>query len=200
MTSSPGPEHQKDAVSEREDGTRQRPVRDHLAPPRSVDEPAGPRGDAESVSRPSEVDTAFWLWVAAVVLVVVAVVFTLPSEETLEQIIVEKLSGHEIAFDPAWASRMVGMARPIIQSVCLIAAALWLLVARQMRAGRNWARTMLALVGGIHIVVMLSRIVRGPGFGTTSTSLTLIALLTIVEILAIVRTYRPSACAYFTSR
>ncbi|HZZ48223.1 MAG TPA: hypothetical protein VFE65_15185 [Pseudonocardia sp.] len=162
-----------------------------------ADYQSNPVERTEEPTRPRQVDSAFLFWVAAVVLMLLGILFALPDEELLEQMVAETAASQGIPIEPALAAEMMGTLRVIVVAGAVIGAAVWLLFAFKMRNGRSWARILLAVFGGLHVVLMLTRLVQGPGFGTPAMVLVLLAVLSVVEIAAIVMMFRPATAWYF---
>ena len=152
-----------------------------------------PRPEAET--RPKEVEISFWLWTSTIVL---GLLGSVPILFQFDQLRAEAIS-QALARDPA-------LDRSTIESVttgALVAGAvigLLLIVAQVifvflMRGGRNWARIVLAVLGGL--VVLFGLI----GFAGTTGAIGAGSLLQLLLLIgAIVTMFLPAANAWFRPR
>lgn len=142
---------------------------------------------------PADVQTAFKLWIADIVVGVVGIllVFLIGAELPPE------LSGEE-----ARAALAIGFIVFIVFTLVLLA--LSLLFVFKMRAGRNWARIVLTVLGGISLLFGLIGI--GDtfalfGLGVVGAIAALLSLAQLVIIAAAIYfMFRPAASAYFAAR
>ena len=150
---------------------------------------------AVPADRPKTVDNAWNLWMigAAISLLSLIFIFTIDSDAIAEQAR-KSLEGQgkqptqKEVDDAANLFKITG----VIFSLLFIG--LFVLFAYKMRAGRNWARITLTVLGGLSVVSTL--------FGLSSASGVhlVVALIQMVLILvAIYFMYRPDANQYFAA-
>lgn len=139
---------------------------------------------APAVARPKSVDNAFLLWMigAGIYLVFVIIgVSTDAARDSLERSLGRAPTDSEVTGAKAFA---------LILGLLFIG--LFVLFAFLMRAGRNWARITLTVLGGISIVLNLL------GIGNADALSVIITLLLILLIAgSIYLMYRPDANRYF---
>lgn len=143
--------------------------------------------------RPKEVDLAFWLWVASIVVGVVGAVVAFSQLDALVQ---QALDAQGLGADPAVrdAARAGAFIGVVVGSVIgLIVVGLELLFAFKMRAGRNWARITLTVIGAIGILLSLVGFAQ-PQPGATVITGVLGLLLTAAAIVAM---FLPGAKPWF---
>ncbi|MDQ4021925.1 MAG: hypothetical protein M3257_09970 [Actinomycetota bacterium] len=152
-----------------------------------------PRPQAETP--PKEVEISFWLWISTIVL---GLVGSVPIFFQFDQLRAQAIN-QALANDPT-------LDRSTIESVttgALVAGAVigLLLVVAQllfvflMRGGRNWARIVLAVLGGL--VVLFGLI----GFAGTTGAMGAGSLLQLLLLIgAIVTMFLPAANAWFQPR
>jgi hypothetical protein len=104
------------------------------------------RGPAPVGEAPKEVEISFWLWIATAALMLVGAVLTLAQRDTV--------------LEAARSANTTGLTEEQLQSFATIAvtfyviaglvlAGLFVLFAMKARAGKNWARISLMILGGI---------------------------------------------------
>ncbi|MGH3835811.1 MAG: hypothetical protein ACRDSF_08915 [Pseudonocardiaceae bacterium] len=157
-------------------------------PPPSGGYPAGPaplRG-----TRPKEVEISFWLWIATVVLGVLGVVVMYIQIDLLRAELVNSLLAQDSTVDRSTVERFatVGSVVAIVIGLVLVGAQLFLVFL--MRGGRNWARIVLAVLGGVVVLFGL--------LGLAASVSGLLQLLLLVG--AIVTMFLPAANAWFRPR
>lgn len=146
---------------------------------------------------PADVQTSFKLWIADIVIGVVAtlLLFTLPGE------VIVPRSELPPGVDPATADAIVLGAIIFGVVLGLVLLALQLLFVFKMRAGRNWARIVLTVLGGIGLLGGLFGLGRTLAFLAAGGLGVLVGLLSLVQLVilaaAILFMYRPAANAYF---
>jgi hypothetical protein len=109
--------------------------------------PRNPERNAPPSARPKVVDTAFWLWNAAVAFSLVSIPVALADEATMSEKLARNAAMRNRPLSPAATSEVVGMMRVGIMVFMVVIALIWLLSILKMRAGRSWARTLLAGFG-----------------------------------------------------
>lgn len=158
--------------------------------------PRHPERSTPASARPKEVDTAFWLWIAAVVFFMISIPVALPDEATMGQVLARNAAAQGQQMNPAQATAMVGMMWTGIIAVFVVIALVWLLFVVKMRAGRSWARILLGLFGGLSVTSMLVQLLQGPPAPVAA----LTVLLVILVVAAIVMMFRPATATYFRTR
>ncbi len=157
---------------------------------------APPVPEAPPVPRPKSVDTAFSLWMANAGLnvlgFVVSIIFGRDAMRAAARTSLEQ-SHQSLAAENI--DKVVSAALILSGVFTVIFFGLYLLFAFKMRAGRNWARITLTVLGGIGIVMSLVSL-RGGGAG-------IVVVLTIVQVLliggAIVFMFVRDSAGYFTA-
>lgn len=146
----------------------------------------------QSAAPPSPVRTAFLLWVINVALSVLSIVLLVLGGPDL------MLAGQTV--DPAMRqAAMIGVY--VAVGFLLVLIALELFFAVKMRAGRNWARIVLAVLGGLAIVLGLAGIgatlamLDSGGLGAANAVISLIGYPLTVAAIAFM--FVPGARAWF---
>lgn len=175
------------------------PPGDPWEPRDRPNEPMPPPPYAEvQQERPQAVETAFKLWLINVALGLVSAVVALTM---MDQLIDEAARQQNI--------RVTAEADAIVQTAVvvgivfgLVLVAIWLAVAFQMRKGRNWARIVLAVLGGIGVI--MSVIGMGDAFSMPGVAGFTLGILEIASTLLVIGAiyfmFRPESNAYFSSR
>lgn len=125
--------------------------------------PVDPREHPGAPARPKSVETAFMLWVINSALSLLGLVVTLLFDrDALRAAARTSLEGSGTSFTEAQLDQAVNASLIFTGVVAVLFFALYLLFAFKMRAGRNWARIVLTVLGGLSIVLNLVSL------GTTS--------------------------------
>jgi hypothetical protein len=143
------------------------------------------------VARPKSVDNAFmaWILVTAVGLVGLIVNLTVGSDDLRKN-----LQETNRNYTPKELDDAVTVATVIAIVVSLLFIGLYLLFVYKMRAGRNWARITLTVLGGLSVVFTLI------GAGQSGALVLIVGLIQAVLIVAAVYLmYRPDANQYFAA-
>lgn len=113
-------------------------------------------------TRPKQVDTSFTLWVVSSTLSLVAfvVVLLLYRDETVE-VARAGLQGGDQPLSDANVEAAVTATFVFTGVVAALFFGLYLLFAFKMRAGRGWARIVLAVLGGLGVMSSLYNLVGG---------------------------------------
>ena len=166
-------------------------------------QPYGPPGGGVAVEKPKEVETAFRLWIASVVIGLIGAIvsFTLiPS--IIDTTIASTPTTPGLSTEDLRTAIQIGLV--VAAVIGLVFVALFLLFTFKMRAGRNWARILLTILGGLSILSSLIGIgglgqmfAAGP-LGILSAVLSIVQLVVIAA--AIVFMFRPAAGPYFQRR
>ncbi|MGH3800072.1 MAG: hypothetical protein ACRDTD_08075 [Pseudonocardiaceae bacterium] len=160
-------------------------------PPPSGGYPAGPaplRG-----TRPKEVEISFWLWITTIVLGVVAALITYPQIEQLQADAIDQALAQDPTLDRSsiesiTAGALIG---GIVIGLLFVVAELVFVFL--MRGGRNWARIVLAVLGGLFVLIGLFGLVVS---AEASSAIGLLQFLLLIG--AIVTMFLPAANAWFT--
>lgn len=158
--------------------------------------PIGDTGQDAEIVRPKAIDTAFQLSVAATVIGAIATVVTMLFDRAwLVQLTRETLAQADMPDSAADVDRMVGMFQVALGLGVLAYLALFVLFAVKMRAGRNWARVLLAVVAAVNGVNFLS------AMATAGAELDLMWTLAdaAFAIAAVVYMFRPESTKYFAA-
>ncbi|MCO1579275.1 hypothetical protein M8C13_26335 [Crossiella sp. SN42] len=124
--------------------------------------PPGMPGGGGAIARPQQVELAFWVWIAgAVVSLIGAVLSYIGSREQIAKMLDFQRSQAsnlppELQQRVQQTAENIGGAGLIIGMVfTIIMVGLFVMFALFMRNGRNWARIVLTVLGGIGIVASL---------------------------------------------
>ncbi|MFD0199333.1 MULTISPECIES: hypothetical protein [Saccharothrix] len=156
-------------------------------PPLSASELGGYGGqDRPALPEPKEVRLSFFLWLASAILLVVSSALVLTQREAaLEEARKTAASTPEVTPEQLEAAVNLVLVGSVIIGVVL--AALMVLFAMKARAGRNWARVTLTVIG---VLVFLYHLV---GFSLVG------LVIVLVVAAAVVTLYLPASKAYFDS-
>ncbi|SHK13355.1 hypothetical protein SAMN05443637_1032 [Pseudonocardia thermophila] len=158
-------------------------------------------GHGTPVERPADVETSFKLWIASVIVgLISSVIAFIQMPAMIDAAIAAQplptgLSESDLRF-----GIQIGIVVGIV--VGLIFLALYLLFVFKMRAGRNWARIVLTVLGALSVLFTLisfGSVIQqfsAGALGAVSAILTIGQLLLIIA--AIVFMWRPAAAAYFS--
>lgn len=153
--------------------------------------PAAPAGPP-----PQQVQTSFLLWAVIVLLQLVGIALTFAERETLRAAAEEQARARDGGrIDPQAVDTIVtvGLVFGVVLAV-LFAAAI-LVCAIFMRRGRNWARIVLAVLGGLLALFALVSLVGGTVSAVVQSLLTL-----VVVIAALVLMFTEPANTWFAAR
>lgn len=165
-----------------------------MPPPPGGFAPTGPVG-----TRPKEVDLSFWLWVSSFVLGLVGLLLFVGEFDAIRATAVEEarrqaqLDG--TVLDEAQLENIIGIGLIAAVVIGLLVSAVQLLLAVFMRRGRNWARIILAVLGGLSVLSGLYSLTTESG---AQTALTVVSLLVVLG--AVVTMFLPAAAPWFRSR
>ncbi len=152
-----------------------------------------PRPQAET--RPKEVEISFWLWIGALVLGVVGAAIAYPQFDQIRANTIDQALAQDPTLDrSSFESIITGafVAGVVIWLLFVVAEFVFVFL---MRGGRNWARIVLAVLGGLFVLVGLFGLV----VSAEATSVTgLLQLLLLIG--AIVTMFLPAANAWFEPR
>lgn len=160
-------------------------------------------GTGTAGAPPKEVETSFKLWLAVVALGLIGAILSFLSLDAITEAALRQsgLDASSLPPEFATASRVGAIVGAVIGLVILV---LQVLVIFQMRKGRNWARILLAVLGGLSVLFGLI------GLFSAGTTLSIGALgvisvlLSVVQLLlligAILFMFRGAANPYFAGR
>ena len=135
---------------------------------------------------PSRVNTAFWLYIAAAVISLIALIVSLSSVDALRTSLQTQLENQGTSVDGGTLNAAVTAAVTASVIFGLLYLAAYVLFAFLMRRGANWARIVLAVITALSLLDILS----GYGLG---------AVRVILGIIATVLVFTAPANAYFAS-
>lgn len=152
-------------------------------------------GDNDTQTRtvvaPPDVQNAFRLWQVAIVIGVLGVVAGLVFTD--RDALIRKAMDSNATLTHDQASTAITVALIVGAVIALVILGLELLFVFKMRAGRNWARILLTVLGVLGILSGLYGLTVGFTLGSV---LNLISI--VVVIAAIVFMFKPAARAYFS--
>lgn len=152
-------------------------------PPLSESELSGHGGHAPTVAEPKEVRLSFFLWIAGAVLLVVSSLLVLTQREAaLEE---ARRQPPTPGVTPEQLESAVTAVLVVLVIIGVVMAALMVLFAFKARAGRNWARITLTVLGAAVLLYHL--------FGFSLVGLVIV----LVVAAAVVTMYLPASKAYF---
>ncbi|MGH3933051.1 MAG: hypothetical protein ACRDTF_24100 [Pseudonocardiaceae bacterium] len=147
-------------------------------------------------SRPKEVEISFGLWMTSVLISLISSVIFVSQFDTFRSMVLEEASrqmqGQDRVLDESQLDAIVTAGFVLALAIILIIMLLQLVFAFLMRKGRNWARIVLAVIGGILVLFGLSSLVGVPG---GQLFLTLVSMIIVLG--AIVTMFLPGANPWF---
>lgn len=145
---------------------------------RGTTEPAGPA--------PKEVQVSFWLWIAGAVLSVIGALFGFTQRDALlEEVRTRPDAGQ---FSEAQLDALVTTSLVVGVLIAIVLAGLFVLFAFKARAGRNWARIVLAILAVLAVLAL--------GVGGFSAAGVISTIMTVV---AAVLLFLPASNRYFAA-
>jgi hypothetical protein len=142
--------------------------------------------------RPKEVEISFGLWIATLVLGLIGVALSYSQIKQVQAQMINQMVAQNPPINQSMIERTASTA-------LVFGIVLWLLVVAAMfafvflmRAGRNWARIVLAVLGGLYVLFSLI------GVAVAGSLAGLFPLLLLVG--AIATMFLPAANAWFTPR
>jgi hypothetical protein len=143
--------------------------------------------------RPQDVNLAFWLWIASLLVAITATLIAIPTMgETAQLAAQQQAAARGTSLSPDAAASMVHLV--VVSSIVgsVVGFALNVFFAVKMRAGRNWARiviTVFAVIGVLFTVLGLK----------SGLTLALQIVAALLYIATVVLMFRPAAKAYFAT-
>lgn len=150
-------------------------------------------------TRPKEVDLSFWLWVSSFVIGLVGLLLFVGEFDAIRDMAVQEarrqaqLDGAPL--DEAQLENIIGIGLIVAVIIGLLISAVQLLLAVFMRKGRNWARIILAVLGGLSVLSGLYSLTTESG-----ARLGLTAISVLVVLGAVVTMFLPAANPWFRRR
>jgi Trk-type K+ transport system membrane component len=151
----------------------------------------GPRDDQPSLIPPTPVRVAFWLFLAAAALQLVALGLGLAfiASPAYSAEIARQLEGQDVPAGVVQSARNITIG--VLIAIAVVAIGVYLLVAFHSRRGRNWARLTAAVFAALSLLSLA-------GFNAGSTSITYLQIA--LGIAAVVALYLRPSSAYFRAR
>ncbi len=175
-------------------GYPQQPGYPPAAPPLSP-------GEMQRPPRPQSVDTAFLLWLVGAGVGILSSIFALITAQAYAKAVAEQVLGRSIdsaVLDSAVASTSPAYGGTIFS---IILFAVWIAIVFQMRNGANWARIVLAVLGGLGVIggvvsLFTFGVLFSIGFfGVIQALFSLVSLA--VTVGALIFMFKPDANHYF---
>ena len=162
------------------------------APPPYGSDPYGQYGPALS-QRPKEVDTSFWLWIGSMVVSLLGAILTFSQFDGIRQQAIDEALRADPTFDRQFFESTFDavLIAGLVFGLLLVALELFFIL--KMRAGRNWARIVLTVLGAISVLGALFVLGQPQPAATLVTSV--LSLLLVVG--AIVMMYHKGANPWF---
>ncbi|RAS67305.1 hypothetical protein C8D87_103644 [Lentzea atacamensis] len=145
------------------------------------------RGGAEpSGTAPREVQLSFWLWIVGAALSVIGALFAFTQRDRL----LEEARNRPDAggLSEAELDTLVTIGLVVGVVIALLFAGLYVLFAFKARAGRNWARIVLAVLTALGVLAL---VIGGISIAAV--------LSTVVAIVAVVLLFLPASNQYFAA-
>ncbi|SDD43276.1 hypothetical protein [Actinokineospora iranica] len=157
--------------------------------------PVDPRSLPQTPARPKQVDTAFTLWMVSAGLSLLGFVLTLVfGQDATREAARKSFEDTGRPFTEADVDTAVTAALIFTGFFALLFFGLYLLFAFKMRAGRNWARLTLAILGGLGLLYALYGLAAG-GQGALETVVGIVQIALVGT--AIYLMYTKESSAYF---
>ncbi|MGI9064673.1 MAG: hypothetical protein ACR2FQ_12825 [Pseudonocardiaceae bacterium] len=140
---------------------------------------------------PKEVELSFRLWIASIVVSLLGSILTFATIDDIRQQTIDDTLASTPGADPQFIENTVnvGLIVGLVFGLALLALEVFFIV--KMRAGRNWARIVLTVLGALGVISGLFSLGQ-PGL-TALTS----GLSALILIAAIVTMYLPGAAPWF---
>jgi len=148
-----------------------------------------------SLPRPKSVDNAFMLWLVSVGISVLTIIVTLTiGREDIEAGARDSLTAAGNSFTEDDVTNLTNLSIVIAVVISLIFIGLYLLFAYKMRAGRNWARITLTVLGALGILFTLLSLANSGGL-----EIAVRLIQAVVVIVAVYFMFRPDSNQYFNA-
>lgn len=149
--------------------------------------------------RPKEVELSFWLWVTSFVIGLIGLSLFVGQYDTIRDTALEEARREAQrqggSLDIAQIETVTTVFLVIGVIIGLVFSLVQLLLAFFMRKGRNWARIVLAVIGGISLLFGLLSLT---GIAGGQLALTVVSLIVLIG--AIVTMFLPGANPWFRPR
>lgn len=164
-----------------------------MTTPQGQQQPQATTGPDEPPKRPREIDLSVQFWAASVAMNFVGYLVSLfmPSEAMRAQLRTSVQQSGMKLDDTAFSGLMIA-AQVLSAALYAGLCALWVLFIFKMRAGKNWARAVLAVVGWISVVFALP-MVTADAIATK----VFYAATSVITLVAVTLMFRGKAGAYF---
>lgn len=159
-------------------------------PPPSAYQPPPP---ASQQPRPKAVEVSFWLWITYLVLSAIGSLVELTQIDRIKAEAISGVLAQDPTLDRAMVERLATGALVAGLVIALVLVVVEFVCAYFMRQGRNWARIVLTVLGGIGVLFALISLMRGAGLGSSIIQLALLSA-------AIATMYVPTANPWFQLR
>ncbi|MEV0676579.1 hypothetical protein AB0I60_08645 [Actinosynnema sp. NPDC050436] len=155
-------------------------------PPLSESELHGSTSTGPALPVPKEVQVSFWIWIAGAALSAIGGLLAFTQRDAIAELLrgaPQTANLPQDEFDALVSANIM-----ITAVVGLVFAGLYVLFAFKARAGRNWARVVLAVLTALGLLSTLL-------VGATISGL----LTSLISVVAVVLLYLPNSKAYFDS-
>lgn len=149
----------------------------------------------QAANRPNEVDTSFWLWISAFLIGVVGLILSYPQVQEIKAQVMSQALAEDPTLDRATFESAMTVGFAFALGLLLLFLAMQIVFVFLMRGGRNWARIVMAVLGGVFLLFGLVGLLLGPTSGSGFSVLGLVQVLLVIG--AIVMMFRPAANAWF---
>jgi preprotein translocase subunit SecG len=148
---------------------------------------------AVPANRPKSVDNAFTMWLVIIGLAIIGLIITLTvSGDDFTKAARDALAGQNKTETDI--KNYANTLKVFTAIIAIVFIGLYLLFAYKMRAGRNWARITLTVLGALNVVSVLFNFRTGGGV-----SIVVGLVEAIVILAAIYLMFRPDANQYFAA-
>lgn len=152
-----------------------------------------PRPQAET--RPKEVEISFWLWIGTIVLGLIGSLPILIQFDELRAQAINQALAQDPTLDRSAIESITTGALVVGAVIGLLLVIAQIIFVFLMRGGRNWARIVLAVLGGLAVLAALIGVA-----GTTGAMGAGSLLQLLLQVGAIVTMFLPAANAWFRPR
>jgi FtsH-binding integral membrane protein len=169
----------------------------HYQPAPPLTPSAGDFASASPGPRPKEVDISFWLWVASFVIGLLGLFYFAAEFDTIRNTAMEEARRQAVrggTVDEKQIESITNVFLVVGVVIGVLVSAAQVLLAYLMRNGRNWARIVLTVIGGLSLLGGLFSLGDTSGQGL----LDLVRLLLIAG--ALVTMFLPAANPWFRRR
>lgn len=149
----------------------------------------------QAATRPKEVETSFWLWISTYVLGVVGLILSYPQIQDIQAQVMSQAFAEDPTLDRATFESAMTVGFAFGLGLLLLFLAVQIIFVFLMRGGRNWARIVMAVLGGLFLLFGLVGLLLGPTSGSGFSVLGLLQVLLVTG--AIVMMFRPAANLWF---